>query len=85
MVPPYYQVHGGGVGKFPLGSLQHYAKSANCSFGITVRTSLRSQDQLQAKGLTIVNGLRKKGRPIMVISRAGGTGPVAPVLAGPIF
>ena len=62
------QVHGGGVGKFPLGSIKHYAKRANCSSGITVRISLRSRDQLQAEGLTIVNGLRKKGRPIMVIS-----------------
>ena len=67
-VPPYHQVHGGGVGKFPLGSIKHYAKRANCSSGITVRISLRSRDQLQAEGLTIVNGLRKKGRPIMVIS-----------------
>ena len=55
MVPPYYQVHGGGVGKFPLRSIKHYAKRANCSFAITVRTvSLRSRNQLQANGLTIV-------------------------------
>ena len=59
-VPPYCQVHGGGVVKFLLGSSEHYAKHASCSFATRVRTSLRSRDQLQANGVTVVNGLKEK-------------------------